>query len=312
MLSTHDMEVVNLDKLSYGSNPANLKEIEEDPNYCFVRGDICEGKLLDDVSKDVNAVINIAADTHVDRSISNPRSFLDNNTMGVLNLLEMCRRKDIQYLQVSTDEVYGPSLDGHPFREEDRLNPSSPYSATKAAADMLVNAYHKTYGLRTLTTRCTNNYGPYQFPEKLVPKAIIRASLGLRLPIYGSGHQIRDWISVADHCEAIKLVLEKGKPGEIYNICGGNQIENLEIVERILRILGKPKSLIDHVEDRPGHDFRYCLDASKIEREIGWKPKRKFEEALNETVQWYINNEEWWKPLASDKLLSPAPWKKKW
>jgi dTDP-glucose 4,6-dehydratase len=312
MFSKYDVDIVNLDKLSYGSNPANLSDLRNRKNYRFVRGDICDSDSVKKLAEGVEAVINIAAETHVDRSISNPTAFLDSNIAGALTLLEACRQRDLQYMQVSTDEVYGSSPDGRPFGETDRLDPSSPYAASKAAADMLVNAYHKTYGLRTFITRCTNNFGPYQFPEKFIPKAIIRASRGLQVPVYGSGHQIRDWIYVVDHCEALELVLRKGKPGEIYNIAGGNQIHNIEAAETILKMLGKPLSLIQHVEDRPGHDFRYRLDSSKIQDELGWRPKRGFDEGLRETVKWYLDNESWWAPITDEKTLSATPWKEIW
>jgi dTDP-glucose 4,6-dehydratase len=305
-------QIVNLDNLSYGSNLANLRDVESRKAYRFVKGNICDHNLVKELSVDVDAIVNAAAETHVDRSISNPRPFLDTNIAGVFNLLEACRTQDLYYVQISTDEVYGSSEDGHAYSEIERLDPSSPYSASKAAADMLVNSYHKTYGLRTLITRCTNNFGPYQFPEKLIPKVIIRASKDLQVPIYGSGRQVRDWIHVSDHCDAVKLVLSKGARGEIYNVGGGNQVENIEIVKKILQLLGKPEDLIHYSEDRPGHDFRYRLDTTKIERELGWRPKRNFDQALKETVDWYKNNEGWWQPLVNEKILSPTPWKENW
>ncbi len=313
MLEAHeDIEILNLDKLSYGSNPFNLKSIEADGRYGFLRGDICDFETVKGAAKDMEAVINLAAETHVDRSISNPRPFLETNVLGVLNLLEACRLHDLAYQQVSTDEVYGPAPKGRSFKEGDPLNPSSPYAASKASADLLVNAYHETYGLRATITRSTNNFGPNQFPEKLIPKAIIRALLGLSVPIYGSGRQIRDWIYVADHCEAIDLVLRRGKPGEIYNVSAGNELENSEVVEAILEALGKPKSMIEYVEDRPGHDFRYSLDSSKIRGELGWRPRHAFGEALRKTVEWYIENEWWWRPLADERILHPTPWRLEW
>jgi len=313
MLKGHsDLSMINLDRLSYGSNPANLRDIPEGSAYRFVKGDINDFDAVLKLTRDTAAVVNIAAETHVDRSISNPRTFFEANTEGVLNLLEACRTHDVTFLQVSTDEVYGSAGDLQAFKEVDRLNPSSPYAASKAAADLLVNAYHKTYGLRAFVTRCTNNFGPYQFPEKLIPKTVIRAHLGLKVPVYGSGRQVRDWIHVRDHCEALDLVLKKGRPGEIYNIAGGNQVTNVQLVEKILHIMGKPISLIEHVEDRPGHDFRYSLDASRITKNVGWKPKRSFDEALDETVKWYVENESWWRPLIGDKILSATPWKESW
>jgi dTDP-glucose 4,6-dehydratase len=297
-----DLHLVNVDKLSYSSNQANLDDVQELKNFHFVKGDICDRELVKHLSKQADTVVNFAAETHVDRSISDPRTFVRSNTDGVLNLLEACRGHDLSYMQISTDEVYGSSQAGYAFKETDRLNPSSPYSASKAAADELVNAYHKTYGLRTTITRCTNNYGPYQFPEKLIPKTIIRASNGSSIPIYGSGQQVRDWIHVQDHCEALLLIMGQNKAGEIYNIAGGSQFENVEVVRRILTLMGKPSTLMKHVEDRPGHDFRYRLDTSKIERELRWKPRIDFESGLKQTVDWYVNNEEWWKPAVPEAL----------
>ena len=308
----HQNQVVNLDSLSYGSNPANLRDLEDRKNYRFVKGDICDLELVRKISAGVEVVVNFAAETHVDRSISNPEPFLRTNALGVLNLLEACRSNDLRFVQVSTDEVYGSSPDGRAFKETDRLEASSPYSASKAAADHLAQAYHKTYGLKALITRCTNNFGPYQFPEKFIPKAIIRAHKNLKIPVYGSGRQIRDWIHVLDHCEALALVMQNGRDGEIYNIAGGNQIENVLAAETILKILGRPFSLVEHVQDRPGHDFRYRLDSSKIQDELGWKPKRSFDSGLRETVRWYLDNERWWLSIADDKMLSATPWKEKW
>ena len=310
LLSKHDdLKVVNVDNLSYGSNVMNVQDLDGSPHYRFVRRDVCN--LSASECGDVDAVVNLAAQSHVDRSISNPKSFVDSNIVGVSNLLELCRIKDMNYLQVSTDEVYGSST-GQPFSEKSPLNPSSPYSATKAAADLLVESYFRTYGLRTTITRSTNNYGPFQFPEKFIPKAIIRALKNLPIPLYGSGEQIRDWLHVADNCEALDLVLSNGRAGETYNIAGGNQISNLEVVVNVLELLGKPKSLLEHVEDRPGHDFRYNLNASKIEQTLAWKPKTSFLDGLKATVQWYTNNENWWKPIANEKLLSESPWKENW
>lgn len=313
LLEVHnDLSMINLDRLSYGSNPTNLRDIPEGAAYRFVKGDINDIDAVLKLSRDVDAVVNIAAETHVDRSISGPRAFHKANTEGVLNLLETCRVRDITFLQVSTDEVYGSAEELQAFKEGDRLNPSSPYAASKAAADLLVNAYHKTYGLKAFITRCTNNFGPYQFPEKLIPKTIVRVHLGLKVPVYGSGTHVRDWIHVRDHCEALDLVLTEGRAGEIYNIAGGNQVTNVQLVEKILQVMGKPMSLIEHVEDRPGHDFRYSLDATKIAVELGWKPKRIFPQMLKETVEWYLRNEEWWRPLIDERILSPTPWRESW
>ena len=219
--------------------------------------------------------------------------------------------RHIPFVQVGTDEEYGEIADGS-FAEGDPLTPSSPYAATKASATMLVLAYARTYGLDAKVTRCTNNYGPYQFPEKLIPKSVIRAHLRLKVPIYGDGKNTRDWIHVEDHCEALGLVMEEGKPGSIYNVAGRKELENLEVVKTILKIMGKPEDLIELVEDRPGHDKRYSLNDEKIRNELGWKPKHKFESGLEETIQWYLENEEWWRPIANEKTLSVAPWKLEW
>jgi len=254
--------------------------------------------------------VNFAAQTHVDRSIANPRLFFECDTLGTFNLLEACREKIVRLVHVTTDEVYGEVAEGS-FREEDRLKPSNPYSASKAAADLLILSYCRTYGLDAVITRCTNNFGPYQFPEKLIPKTIIRASLNLKVPLYGKGRNIRDWIYVLDHCEALRLVLEKGRAGEVYNISSYNEYENVEVVRKVLQAMGKDESLIEFVEDRPGHDLRYSLDSSKIRSELGWKPKHRFDEALEQTVQWYLKNEWWWKPIATEEVLHPTPWKAK-
>ena len=314
VLSKHpDYKIVNIDKMGTGSNLANLRGVEKDSRYLFIKGDISDLNLMLKVVKDVEAIVNLAAETHVDRSISNPSLFFESNTVGVFTILEAMRKvnKEARLVHVGTDEVYGDILRGS-FREDAPLKPSSPYSASKAAADMFILAYHRTYGLDVVITRCTNNFGPYQFPEKLIPKTILRASMNLKIPIYGSGKNVRDWIYVLDHCEALDTVLEKGRSGEIYNISAGNELTNLEVVRKILKIMNKDESLIEFVEDRPGHDVRYSLDSSKIRKELGWKPKHDFEEALKQTVEWYLKNEWWWKPLATEQILHPTPWKLKW
>ena len=314
MLSKHrEVEVVNLDKMGIGSNPKNLEDLEGDERYRFVKGDLLDFDLVSRLVREVDAVVNFAAETHVDRSIANPRAFLESNTVGTFNLLEAARLNNprLRIVHVSTDEVYSDILVGS-YKEEDRLKPSSPYAASKAAADMFCLAYHRTYGLDVVVTRCTNNFGPYQFPEKLIPKTIIRASLGMKVPIYGTGRNVRDWIYVLDHCEALDLVLERGRSGEIYNISSGDELDNLTLVKKILRIMGKDEGLIEFVEDRPGHDVRYSLDSSKIRRELGWRPRRSLEEALKETVDWYLKNEWWWRPLADERVLHPTPWKLRW
>ncbi|HJH25410.1 MAG TPA: dTDP-glucose 4,6-dehydratase [Methanophagales archaeon] len=258
-----------------------------------------------------NTPVFFAVETHVDRSISNPYAFIESNVIGTYTILEAVRKvnPEARLVHVSTDEAYGDIEKGS-FKEDDLLKPSSPYSASKASADMLVLAYVRTYGLNAVITRCTNNYGPYQFPEKLIPKAIIRAKRDMKIPIYGTGENVRDWIFVNDHCEAINLVLEKGEAGEIYNISSGEEKTNLEVVSEILRIMDKP-DLIEFVEDRPGHDIRYSLDPPKI-RELGWKPVHNFNEGLKETVEWYLSDEWWWKPLADEKILHKTPWKLEW
>lgn len=309
MLSRHDdVEIINVDNLSCSSNVNTFRGICES-RYRFIKGDIADMALMQSLVREVDAVINLAAETHVDRSIANPEPFLKSNIIGAFNLLEAIRKADlkVRLIQVSTDEVYGDITEGS-FKESDCLLPSNPYAASKASADMFCLAYHRTYNLDVTVTRCTNNFGPYQFPEKLIPKTIIRANLNLKVPVYGSGENIRDWIYVLDHCEALEKVLMHGRAGEIYNVSAGNEYRNLEVVERILEIMDRPMELIELVEDRPGHDVRYSLDSSKI-RALGWRPKRSFEEALEETVRWYVENESWWRPLATEKVLHPTPWK---
>ena len=304
-----EMEIIVVDALRYGSNENNLKDLEYE--YKFVRGNICDYELMCELVKNVDAIVNFAAETHVDRSISNPYAFVESNVKGTCTVLEAIRRvnQEAKLVHVSTDEVYGDIEEGS-FKEDDMLKPSSPYSASKASADLFVLAYVRTYGLNAVITRCTNNYGMYQFPEKLIPKTIIRAKQGMKIPVYGTGKNVRDWIYVKDHCEAINIILEKGNRGEIYNISSGDERSNLEVVTEILDILGK-EDLIEFVEDRPGHDIRYSLDSSKV-RELGWKCRHKFEEGLKETIEWYLKNEEWWKPLIDEKILHPTPWKLEW
>ncbi|EEB73814.1 dTDP-glucose 4,6-dehydratase [Thermococcus sp. AM4] len=308
-----DWEVINLDKLGYGSNPANLKDIEEDPRYTFVKGDISDFELMKELVKQVDAVVNFAAESHVDRSISSPDHFLKSNVIGVYTILEAIRKEspEVRLVHISTDEVYGDILKGS-FREEDALMPSSPYSATKAAADSFVLGWARTYKLNASITRCTNNYGPYQFPEKLIPKTIIRASMELKVPIYGTGQNVRDWIYVEDHVRAVERVLLEGEPREVYNVSAGEEKTNLEVVKTILKLLGKDESLIEFVEDRPGHDLRYSLDSWKITRDLKWRPRYSFEEGIKLTVEWYLKNEDWWRPLVNEKVLHPTPWKLGW
>jgi dTDP-glucose 4,6-dehydratase len=303
-------ELINVDKIGIGANPASLHDVENDKRYTFIKGDICNPQLVNRLIHQVDAVVNIAAETHVDRSIADPYVFLQNNTVGTFTILEAIRKHNhkAKLLQVSTDEVYGEAPEGS-FTENDPPKPSNPYSASKVAADMLVLSYHKTYDLNVSITRCTNNYGPYQLPEKLIPKTIIRALRGLPIPIYGSGQNIRDWIYVQDHCEAIATILEKGISGEIYNVSAGNEIPNIEIAKKIIALLHKNESLITFVEDRPGHDTRYSLDSSKTRSMLGWMPKFSFESSLQSTVKWYLENERWWTPFATEMILHPTPWK---
>ena len=311
MLRMHsDCELINVDKVGIGANPVNLRDMENDKRYSFVKGDITNPQFMHKMIRDVDVVVNIAAETHVDRSISDPYLFLKNNTIGTFTVLEALRKynKKARLVHVSTDEIYGQALEGS-FTENTPANPSNPYSASKAAADMFVLSYHKTYDLNVSITRCTNNFGPYQLPEKLIPKTIIRALRDLSIPIYGSGTNIRDWIYVEDHCEAVDVVLQRGKAGEVYNISAGNEIPNIDIAKKILALLDKPESLITFVEDRPGHDVRYSLDSTKARSMVGWQPKFSFNESLESTVRWYVENEHWWKLLATEAILHPTPWK---
>ncbi len=306
----HEWELINVDKIGIGANPANLHDVENDKRYTFIKGDICNPLLMNRLVHQADAIVNIAAETHVDRSIADPNLFLQNNTLGTFTILEAVRKHNhkARLLQVSTDEVYGEALEGS-FTERAPPYPSNPYSASKVAADMFVLSYHKTFGLNTVITRCTNNFGPYQLPEKLIPKTVIRALRDLPVPIYGKGTNVRDWIYVQDHCEAIGAVLEKGEAGEIYNVSAGNEESNIAIARKVIAYLKKPESLITFVEDRPGHDKRYSLDSSKVRKELGWKPKFKFEDCLESTVKWYLDNERWWAPFATDVILHPTPWK---
>ena len=311
MLTKHsDIDLVNLDKVGLGANIANMSGFEDDARYTFVRGDICNVRLMEKLVHGVNAIVNFAAETHVDRSIADPNAFLQSNTVGTFTVLEAVRKHNskARLVQVSTDEVYGQALEGS-FTEKTPPNPSNPYSASKAAGDMFVLSYCTTYRLNVSITRCTNNFGPYQLPEKLIPKTIIRALRNLPIPIYGTGTNIRDWIYVLDHCEAVEAVLNRGKPGEVYNVSAGNELTNIDIAKRILSLLGKPESLISFVADRPGHDVRYSLDSSKTRSMLGWQPKFSFSEAFESVVKWYVENERWWTPLATSDILSPTPWK---
>jgi len=290
-------KIINLDKLTYAGNLDNLKEIESNSNYTFVKGDICDRKIVDELSKDVEAIVNFAAQSHVDRSIIDASDFLRTNIDGTYNLLEATKRHNIsRFIQISTDEVYG-SIEKGSFKETSPLSPSSPYAASKAAADMVVHSYRVTFNLPTIVARSTNNFGPYQYPEKIIPLFITNALEDKPVPLYGDGMNVRDWLYVIDNCEAIDLILHKGKEGKIYNIGGGNELRNIDLTRIVLKILGKPESLIQPVKDRPGHDRRYSLDCSKIERELDWTSRFDFEKALEETVKWYVDNQWWWKKI---------------
>ena len=305
-------EIINLDSLTIGSNLKNLKEIEQNKKYQFINDNIKNQKVIDNLAKNVEVIINFAAESHVDRSIANPKPFIETNILGTYTLLEATKKYDNLFIHVSTDEVYGDAENEDSFTEKSIINPSNPYSATKASADHLVSSYHRTYGIKCITTRCTNNFGPYQFPEKLIPKTIIRAKKDLKIPLYGNGEQIRSWIHVYDHVQAIENLISNGVSGQVYNITAWNEIKNKTIVENILELLNKSKNLIEYVSDRPGHDKRYSIDASKIQKEVNWKPKYDFEESLKNTVEWYDKNYSWWEPLIDEKALHPQPWTLKW
>ena len=295
-----DYEIINLDALTYCGNLENLKGIEDNPNYTFVKGDITDKELVFQITSDIDYIINFAAESHVDRSIEDPEIFIKSNIMGTQVLLDAARKNNIKkYLQVSTDEVYGSLGESGYFREDTPLAANSPYSASKAGADLMVRAYHKTFDLPVNITRCSNNYGPYQFPEKLIPLMISNALEDKSLPVYGDGMNVRDWLHVYDHCTAIDLVLHNGEIGEVYNIGGNNEKKNIEIVKLILENLGKDESLIEYVKDRLGHDRRYAIDSSRIQNELGWKPKYTFETGIVETINWYLDNLEWMEKVKS-------------
>ena len=304
-------QIVNLDNLTTGSNVKNLEKIDES-NYQFINGDIKNHETVNKITNDIDVIVNFAAETHVDRSISNPKQFLETNILGTYTLLEAAKKHETLFVHISTDEIYGDAANQDSFNEKSILKPSNPYSASKAAADHLVSSYARTYGAKCIITRCTNNFGPFQFPEKLIPKTIIRAQKNLKVPLYGDGNQIRSWIYVLDHVSAIESLITKGDPGEIYNITSWNEISNKIIVGKILNIMGKSNDLIEYVGDRPGHDKRYSIDSSKIQNEIGWKPAYDFDNAIKQTVDWYLKNKDWWEPLADEKMLHPQPWTLSW
>lgn len=300
----NDYQVINLDALTYAGNIENLDDVKDNPNYRFVHGNICDKKLAKEliIDESVDAVINFAAESHVDRSITGPEIFIETNVQGTLNLLQAAKEAKTQrFLQVSTDEVYGTlGKDGY-FYETTPLAPNSPYSASKASADMLVRAYYETYKMPVLNTRCSNNYGPYQYPEKLIPFFISQLLKGEKVPVYGDGMNVRDWLYVYDHCSAIDTVLHKGKVGEVYNIGGHNEKTNMEITKIILEAMGKDESSIRYVEDRLGHDRRYAIDNHKIQSELGWEPSLTFEEGIKLTIDWYLNNQDWMKSIEAKK-----------
>ena len=300
-------EIINVDAELHGSNHDNLTEIKNDERYSFVKGNITNKKLIEELVSKCDCVVNFAAESHVDRSIFDANPFLVSNIRGVFTILEAIRQQNKRLVHISTDEVFGTILDGT-ATEKTRFNPSSPYSATKASAELLINAYFVTHNCDVVITRCTNNYGPRQFAEKLVPKTIVLAEKNKKIPIYGTGKSIRDWIYVEDHCEAIMLALQKGKSGESYNISADNEIDNLTIVKQILRLLEKPEDDLQFGEGRPGEDVRYSLDSTKIRNELGWIQKTSFEQGLEKTIQWYNENHSVLENL-SDNALSSTPWK---
>ncbi|MBF0601147.1 dTDP-glucose 4,6-dehydratase [Limosilactobacillus oris] len=307
MLENHpDDNLINLDLLTYAGNIHNLDDVKDNPHYHFVKGNIVNRELVTHLVHEFNIdhIVNFAAESHVDRSILHPEVFVETNVQGTLALLDVAKREGVEkFLQVSTDEVYGTLGATGYFTEESPLQPNSPYSASKASADMLVRAYYETYGMNVNITRCSNNYGPYQFPEKLIPLMTSNGMEGKDLPIYGNGKNIRDWLYVSDHCQAIDLVLRNGKPGEVYNVGGHNERTNNEIVHLIVDNLGISEDHIKYVKDRLGHDKRYAIDPTKIETELGWKPEYTFDTGIVKTIDWYKNNEDWWQPLKAKAAL---------
>ncbi len=298
-------KIVNLDLLTYAGNIKSLDDIKDNQNYIFVKGDIADNNLVDKTVYDnrIDVIINFAAESHVDRSITNPDIFVKTNVLGTQNLLEVAKKYKIEkFFQISTDEVYGSLGKTGFFTETTPISPNSPYSASKASADLLVMAYHRTFGLNVNITRCSNNYGPYQFPEKLIPLFITNLLNNKKVPLYGDGLNIRDWLFVEDHCSAIDTVLHKGKNGEIYNIGGNNEKTNRYITETVLKCLDKDESYINYVQDRLGHDRRYAIDATKIKKELNWQPAYKFEDAIIKTIQWYLDNKSWWQPLLNKQI----------
>ena len=301
----NEIRIINVDVLTYAGNLENLKDIENRENYTFVRADITDKEAIAKIfaENEIDRVVHFAAESHVDRSIENPEVFLDTNIKGTAVLMDACRKYGIKrYHQVSTDEVYGDLPLDRPdlfFTEETPIHTSSPYSSSKAGADLLVLAYHRTYGLPVTISRCSNNYGPYHFPEKLIPLMIANALNDKPLPVYGKGENVRDWLYVEDHCRAIDLIIHNGRVGEVYNVGGHNEMKNIDIVKMICKELGKPESLITYVADRKGHDMRYAIDPTKIHNELGWLPETKFADGIKKTIQWYLDNKEWWETIIS-------------
>ena len=321
MLKNHDYNIINIDALTYAGNLDNLRDVENDPRYTFVKADIRDRAALTEIFEtyDIDTVVNFAAESHVDRSITEPEIFLTTNVIGTQTLLDVAKRfwklapddkyardyrDGVKYLQVSTDEVYGALGKTGMFEETTPLSPNSPYSASKASADMVVRAYHETFGMPVNITRCSNNYGPYQFPEKLIPLMINNCKTGKPLPVYGDGMQIRDWLHVSDHCAAIDTVLHKGADGEVYNIGGNNEKANIEIVRLIIKTLGKSEDLIQYVKDRPGHGRRYAICNTKITTQRGWAPAYTFEQGIAETIEWYLQNEAWMNKITSGDYMN--------
>jgi len=308
LLKEHtEFKIKNVDAELIGSNPKNLSKIKDHQNYEFVKGDITDRELMKKLIDECDTVINFAAESFVDRSINDASPFLMSNILGTHTILDIITKQKKKMIQISTDEVFG-SLKNGSAKEESIFNPTNPYAATKASAELLVNSYFTTYNSNVIITRCTNNYGPRQFPEKLIPKTILLADQNKKIPIYGSGTNIRDWIFVDDHCNAIFDILTNGKSGKSYNISASNEMDNITIVKKILSLMNKSEDLIEFVEDRPGHDFRYSMDSHKIKKELKWETKINFEEGIKKTVDWYLSNREWWKNIVKNSL-NPTPWK---
>lgn len=294
-----DYEIINLDNLTYAGNPANLDDVRDNAKYKFVKGDICDGKLVNELVKDADAIVHFAAESHVDRSILDAAAFIKTNIIGTHTLLDAAKNNgNIRFHHISTDEVFGSlNMGDEPFKESLAYDPRSPYSASKASSDHLARAYFHTYGLPITISNCSNNYGPYQFPEKLIPLFITNLIEGKKIPVYGAGANIRDWIHVSDHCEAIDSILHNGKIGETYCVGGNCEKTNMEITKIILELMGKGEEMIEYVKDRPGHDLRYAIDNSKIKRELGWEPRISFEDGMIQTVDWYKENSKWWQDI---------------